>query len=143
MMFSSKRVAICILGAMLTTTVVAEAKNEKINETFNSPMPGLDADGNLFYGIGEGEVKIFARINTKGKGHFRASGKGESENLTGKRQRVRNSPVVDAFAEGIAEDVVGGLSDFDVKRSLLVFRKPMAEMSEIRLVVVGKFTVDE
>gem|GEM_PF-2291836 len=29
MMFSSKRVVICILGAMLATTVVAEAKTEK------------------------------------------------------------------------------------------------------------------
>lgn len=141
MMFSSKRAVICVLGAMLATTMVAEAKTEKIRETFTSPMPGLDSDGNLFEGDGEGEVKIFARINKKGKGHFRASGKGETENLTGERQRIRNSVVVEGFAEEIADDVVDGLSDFDVKRSLLVFKKPDNGMSKIRLVVVGRFTV--
>jgi len=117
-------------------------KLKKIKETITSPLPGLDANGNLFQGTGEGDVKIFARINKKGKGHFRASGKGETENATTKRQVVRNSPVVAAFAKTTAEGIVGPLADFKVKRSVLVFRKPSVGMSVIRLAAAGSFTVN-
>lgn len=145
-MFSKKLLFSCVLGAMLATTVVAEAKNVKIRETVTSPLPGIDVDGNLFEGDGEGDVKVFARINKKGKGRFHVSGKGKAENETGKRQVVRNSPLAESFAEMIAGDILDdnnlSLDTFNLKRSVLVFRKPTNQKSKVRLSAAGSFTTN-
>ena len=78
-----------VLGALALclTTTTAWALTVQVPFLF----PGVDAQGNLSDGLGS-QSNIIANVNTK-TGKFKASGKAQVQNLSGKTQTFTNVPV--------------------------------------------------
>ena len=78
-----------VLGALALclTTTTAWALTVQVPFLF----PGVDAQGNLSDGLGT-QSQVIATVNTT-NGKFRASGKAQVQNLSGKGQAFKNTPV--------------------------------------------------